>query len=89
MLNGCVFPIPRCFSGVFPNKDASCYVGQRCIVKNLKAQNLSNGTHVAVLDGGCGQDGVEWSLAPNGGLMVTDTVNPKKITVSFPGRLPG
>ncbi|CDJ28361.1 uncharacterized protein EMH_0014250 [Eimeria mitis] len=75
-------------AGVFPNQDASCYVGQKCAVQDIKAQNLSPGTHVAVLHGGCGGDGTEWKDVPNGGLMVTDIVSAKEITLSFPERLP-
>ncbi|CDI87078.1 cysteine repeat modular protein, putative [Eimeria praecox] len=75
-------------AGVLPNQDASCYVGQRCRAEGLKAQNISGSTHIAVLKGGCGQDGTEWGPVPNGGIMVTDIVKPEKISVSFPGRLP-
>lgn len=78
-----------CFSGIFPDQNATCYIGERCTILGLKGQHLSVSEGVALLHGGCGTQGTAWSGVPEGGLMHTDTVESSNISVSLPEILPG
>lgn len=77
------------FAGIFPEQDGLCYVGNDCKVENLLVQYLEGDTHVKLLQGGCGSHGNEWSAAPNGGVMNTESASDSHITLLLPGTLPG
>ncbi|KAL8431142.1 hypothetical protein ACSSS7_005460 [Eimeria intestinalis] len=73
---------------IFPNQSRLCYVGAQCKAENLRFQNLEGDVYIRLLQGGCGANGKEWDALPNGGVMSTESVAQRYLTLSLPGSLP-
>ncbi|OEH75896.1 cysteine repeat modular [Cyclospora cayetanensis] len=74
--------------GIFPGQNALCFIGSTCTVDGLKAQHLVSGNQVLLLKGGCGSEGTELPVIPNGGIMTISSSSETSVTLSIPEVLP-